>query len=208
VRPAFAELGLVVGQDVLDFGCGHGMAAVVLARGGARVTAFDLSAGYVREAARRARANGVSITFLRADGERLPFAAGSFDAVWGAAILHHLDGERVAAELHRVLRPGGVAVFCEPWGENPFLGFARRWLPYSGKERTPDERPLRRRDLRPYRRRFAAVQVRGYQFLAMLRRVVRARRLGSALDGADRLLLRRWPGLENWCRYVVVTLRR
>jgi len=54
---------------VLDYGCGHGMAAVVLARRGARVTAFDLSARYVAEAAARARANGVNVGFLQADGE-------------------------------------------------------------------------------------------------------------------------------------------
>src|SRR5262245_19609085 len=53
IRPALARLGDVSGLDVLDYGCGHGMAAVVLARRGARVTAFDLSARYVAEAAGR-----------------------------------------------------------------------------------------------------------------------------------------------------------
>ena len=52
------------------------------------------------------------------------------------------------------------------------------------------------------------VKARGYQFLAMLRRVVRTGSVGAALDGADQRLLRSWPALENWCRYVVVTLRR
>jgi len=48
-------------------------------------------------------------------------------------ILHHLDLTVAARELRRVLRPGGVAVFCEPWGGNPLLNFARRRLPYAGK---------------------------------------------------------------------------
>src|SRR5437867_2298100 len=61
IRPAFAQLGSLDGLRVLDFGCGHGMAAVVLARAGARVTAFDLSHGYLEEAGRRACANGVQV---------------------------------------------------------------------------------------------------------------------------------------------------
>jgi SAM-dependent methyltransferase len=208
VRPAFARLGPLAGRDALDFGCGHGMAAVVLARAGARATAFDLSGGYVREARERARANGVTVDVLQADGEQLPFPAGSFDAVWGSAILHHLDGDRAAAELHRVLRPGGVAVFCEPWAGNPALQAARRWLPYPGKHRTPDEQPLRRRDLRPLRRWFGSVGVQGFQLLGMVRRAWPSAPLGPWLDRCDGRLLRRWPALGNLCRYVVVTLRR
>src|SRR5262245_16984455 len=60
VRPAFDRLGDVQGRRVLDYGCGHGMAAVVLARRGARVTAFDLSSGYLAEAQQRARANNAA----------------------------------------------------------------------------------------------------------------------------------------------------
>src|SRR5207247_2155119 len=94
VRPAFRQLGDVRHMPELDFGCGHGMAAVVLARGGARVTAFDLSHGYLDEARTRARANAVDIDFVMADGARLPFADHSFQAIWGCAILHHLDLEK------------------------------------------------------------------------------------------------------------------
>ena len=63
VRPAFARLGDVSDLDVLDYGCGHGMAAVILARRGVRVTAFDLSARYVAGAA--ARASGMSVEDAR-----------------------------------------------------------------------------------------------------------------------------------------------
>src|SRR5438874_4612936 len=115
VRPAFAKLGDLRGKRVLDYGCGHGMAAVVLARAGAAVTAFDLSPGYVTEAREGATANGVTVECVVADGEDLPFPDGTFDAVWGSAILHHLDLSRAGRELSRVLKPGGVAVFCEPW---------------------------------------------------------------------------------------------
>ncbi|MFO0850865.1 MAG: class I SAM-dependent methyltransferase [Gemmataceae bacterium] len=207
VRPAFAKLGDVRGKAVLDYGCGHGMAAVVLARAGAVVTGFDLSPGYVAEAGQRAVSNGVAATFVAADAEHLPFADGSFDAVWGNAVLHHLDLDRAGAELRRVLRPGGVAVFCEPWGGNPVLEFARRRLPYPGKDRTPDEHPLRPRDLAPLRRHFPRLTVEGHQLFGMLRRVWPGRAV-RLLDALDARLLRLAPSAANWCRYVVLTLPR
>jgi len=208
IRPAFARLGALAGLDVLDFGCGHGMAAVVLARHGARVTAFDLSPGYLVEARQRALANEVAVNFVQADGERLPFGDASFDRIWGNAILHHLEPRTAARELHRVLKPGGIAVFCEPWGGNPLLAFARRHLHYPGKRRTPDEEPLRRRQVRFLREVFPDLQIEGHQFVSMLRRVLRPGRLVRALDRCDEVLLKRVPVFQHFCRYVVLTLRR
>ena len=63
IRPAFAQLGPLQGKRVLDYGCGHGMASVVMALAGVEVSAFDLSPEYVEEAERRADANGVTIEF-------------------------------------------------------------------------------------------------------------------------------------------------
>jgi SAM-dependent methyltransferase len=208
MRPAFERLGDVRGFDVLDFGCGHGMAAVVLARRGARVRALDLSLGYLAEARRRAEANRIVVDFVQADGDRLPFADGSFDRVWGNAVLHHLDLDRAASELHRVLRPGGGAVFCEPWGENPLLRWARQRLHYPGKERTIDEQPLGRHHVRLLRRVFPRVEVQGFQLLSMARRLLPSGRLVRGLEGCDRLLLAGLPGLRHFCRYVVLTLGR
>ena len=207
IRPAFAQLGDLAGSRVLDFGCGHGMAAVVLARRGAQVTAFDVSTGYLCEAGARAQANGVSISFASGDGVRLPFADGAFDRIWGNAVLHHVDLRSTAPELARVLAPGGVAVFCEPWGENPLLTWARQRLPYPGKERTPTELPLRQQDLTLLRANFASVEVRGFQLLSMVRRVLDRNRLLAVLEWCDDWFLRRVPRLQRLCRYVVLTMR-
>jgi hypothetical protein len=101
-----------------------------------------------------------------------------------------------------------MAIFCEPWGENPLLGWARRRIPYAGKERTPDEQPLRRRHVRVLRRVFPSVELRGYQLLGMARRVLPAGRMVAGLERCDTMLLERVPGLRQLCRYVVLTLRR
>lgn len=206
IRPAFAELGDLRGKRALDYGCGHGMAAVVLARAGADVTAFDISEGYVREAESRAAANEVSVRFAVADGERLPFPDGSFDAVWGNAILHHLDMDAAGRELRRVLAPGGVAVFCEPWGGNPILDFARRRLPYRGKHRTRDERPLMPADVEALRVHFPGLTVEPHQLFGMVRRVCRTDSILRVLDALDRRLFAAIPSAGKWCRYVVLTI--
>jgi SAM-dependent methyltransferase len=207
IRPAFEKLGPLVGLNVLDLGCGHGMASVVLARRGAKVTALDLSGGYLHEAARRAAANGTAVQFVQGDAERLPFADRSFDRVWGNAVLHHLDLRTAAQELMRVLRPGGWAVFCEPWGENPILELARRYLPYPGKERTRDERPLRSPDVEVLREEVPVVETEGFQLLEMARRVLGPGALSRGLAWCDARLLKRVPSLGHYCRYVVLTLR-
>src|SRR5947209_1204562 len=204
IRPAFKLLGDVGGRRVLDLGCGHGMASVVLARRGADVTACDLSPGYIREAQARGRANGVNIRWAQLDAERLPFADRSFDRIWGSAILHHLDLCRAGAELARVLRPGGVAVFCEPWGENRWLRWVRQHVTYPGKQRTADEEPLGRRHVAELRRHFPIVNVTGHQLLSMASRVVGDGAWIGALRRCDAALLERMPHWQRYCRYVVL----
>jgi SAM-dependent methyltransferase len=207
IRPAIARLGGVAGKQVLDFGCGHGMAAVLFAKRGGLVTGFDLSAAYVEEAKARARANGVQVRFLQAAAEELPFLDQTFDAVWGNAILHHLDLDVAGAELSRIMKPGGVAVFCEPWGENPLLEWARRRLPYPDKDRSRDERPLRERDLPAMTRHFGSVTMEPFQLLGMARRVWPGIPFHRTLDRCDAVLLRRWRSLGKLCRYIVLSLR-
>jgi SAM-dependent methyltransferase len=208
IAPAIDALGELAGRRVLDLGCGHGMASVVFARRGARVIGCDLSLGYLREARKRAEANGMTTRWIVCDGEQLPFADQSFDRIWGNAILHHLDLRSVTRELYRVLAPGGVGVFCEPWGGNRWLNWARQRLHYPGKQRTADETPLRPCDLVTIRERFPLMQVQGFQLLSMLGRAVKQPRLVGSLAWCDRQLLSKWPGWQQYCRYVVVTVRK
>ena len=208
IAPAFDALGDVRNKRVLDLGCGHGMASIVLARRGAEVTACDLSLGYVREAHRRCEANGVDAKLLVCNGERLPFADGTFERIWGNAILHHLDLRQAASEIHRVLAPGGIAIFCEPWGGNRWLNWARKGLPYPEKRRTADEAPLGPRDLELLRTVFPLLHVRGFQLFSMLGRVVRRPALVSGLSWCDDLLLRQLPGWQRYCRYVMIVVHK
>jgi SAM-dependent methyltransferase len=207
IRPAIGKLGDLKGKDVLDYGCGHGMATVVFARMGARVTAFDLSSGYLAEARARAAANEVDVKFVGADAEHLPFADHSFDRIWGNAVLHHLDVRRAGREVHRILKPGGTAVFCEPWGANVLLNWVRNRVSYRSKQRTADERQLGFADLHLLQAIFPTVEIEGFQLFSMIRRIWNSKSLVSALDRADRFLLDRLPSLQTYCRYIILTLK-
>src|SRR5262249_3401186 len=120
-------------------------------------------------------------------------------------ILHHLDLPRAASEIRRVLRWGGRAVFCEPWGENPLLEWARSRLNASNK-RTPTEKPLRNCQLAVLRGSFQNVRLQGFQFFGIGARSWPGLSWSRYLKSFDRLLLGSLPRLQRLSRYMVITL--
>jgi SAM-dependent methyltransferase len=85
---------------------------VRFARGGARVVGIDASeraAGLTRD---NLRLQGLQGSVAVADGEGLPFPDATFDFVYAHGVVQYAAGDtRVVAECHRVLRPGGLAMF-------------------------------------------------------------------------------------------------
>jgi len=94
------------GMRVLDAGCGMGRFAEVCADAGADVHAIDLSSAV--EAAARNLGHRPNLSFYQADIMNLPFADGSFDAIYSLGVLHHTTNTRRAfLSLVRLLKPGG-----------------------------------------------------------------------------------------------------
>jgi SAM-dependent methyltransferase len=99
----------------LELGAGTGYFSLNLLQAGVitEATCTDLSPGMVEALERNARALDLDVQARVADAEALPFADASFDLVFGHAVLHHLpDLDQAWREIHRVLAPGGVAVFA------------------------------------------------------------------------------------------------
>ncbi len=109
---AFADTaGVTAGRSALDVGCGPGaLTSVLVDRLGAdSVAAIDPSDSFVEACA--SRYPGVDVRL--APAEAIPFEDGRFDLALAQLVLHFVtDPSTAAAELRRVLRPGGVAAAC------------------------------------------------------------------------------------------------
>jgi SAM-dependent methyltransferase len=99
--------GVSPGQRVLDVAAGSGNAAIPAAEAGAEVTASDLTPELFDAGRRAAAAHGVTLDWVEADAEALPFDTGAYDVVLscvGAMFAPY--HQRTADELIRVCRPG------------------------------------------------------------------------------------------------------
>ena len=102
----------LTGARVLDIGCGTGGIAVTLVKehGAAHVTGIDIEGPACATATQRAEEQGLSdrITNRQVKPGPLDFADNSFDVVFSKdSIIHVHDKEALAADVFRVLQPGG-----------------------------------------------------------------------------------------------------
>ncbi len=108
--PRVMEFEECRGARWLEVGCGMGTDLLQFARGGARCTGVDLTPRSVEITRHRFKLYGADGNFMLSDGEHLPFQPESFDVVYSNGVLHHTpDTAGSIREVHRVLRPGGVA---------------------------------------------------------------------------------------------------
>jgi ubiquinone/menaquinone biosynthesis C-methylase UbiE len=128
---AQAELG--DGLRVLEIGCGTGNVTTRVKRAapGADVIGTDPDPLALARAQRKARGM-TGIRFERAYAQELPFADGEFDRVLSSMMLHHLDDDvkaGAAAEIYRILRPGGTLHIVDIGGHTTgHHGLAARWM--------------------------------------------------------------------------------
>ena len=121
-RSCVAHAGVSSGDEVLDVACGSGNAALAAAEAGGKVTGVDLTPELFDAARTRAAEAGVEIELVEGDAEALPFGDASFDVVISTfgcmfAPRHHA----AAAEIARVLRPGGRMCICS-WTPDGLIG--------------------------------------------------------------------------------------
>jgi SAM-dependent methyltransferase len=108
--PALVEAcGIGSGNVILDVAAGTGNASIRAAKAGAQVTASDLTPELLDAGRARAESEGLTLNWVEADAEHLPFEDESFDVVISSIGVmfapHHQDA---ANELVRVCRPAGT----------------------------------------------------------------------------------------------------
>jgi ubiquinone/menaquinone biosynthesis C-methylase UbiE len=114
------EMRIEPGMRALDVACGTGNVAIPMARAGAEVRGIDLAPNLLDQARTLAAAEGLAIGFDEGDAEQMPYGDGSFDVVatmFGAMFAPR--PEVVAAELGRVVRPGGLLAMAN-WNPASF----------------------------------------------------------------------------------------
>lgn len=103
------------GPVVLNAGAGAGSLTLRLVEQGLRVTSVDASAELCDWVRARLGPAAADNPVLRGDLERLDLPDAAFDAAVCGEVLEHLDDDAAAAaELHRVLRPGGLLLVTVP----------------------------------------------------------------------------------------------
>jgi len=109
-----SRLGLRPGMKCIDIGCGVGGPLRAIARfSGANVTGLNNNAYQIKRAVKKTNSMGLSkqCDFIKSDFMNISAEDGTFDAAYAIeATCHAPDKVGCFAEIHRILKPGGL--FC------------------------------------------------------------------------------------------------
>ena len=171
-------------------------------------TGIDISDIAVAQSTERAVEMGLTnVQFCTMNAEQMTFPDNSFDLVFGRGIIHHLDTDRSFAEIARVLRPNGTALFWEPLGHNLLLNLYRGHDP--GRRGRPMSIRFSALSFDLAHRHFGQVSSSFYGLTTILSVPFRDTRLGDAILGVASVVDRAMfhiPGVKWQAWYCLMEL--
>lgn len=206
---AFHLMGDLTGKRVLDLGCGKGENLLPLAANGADVIGVDLSPELLRFAERRVEKSGLAAAVAVGSAYATGLRSGSVDAIFCAALVHHLEIPRVRAEMLRILKRGGYVVLTEPIRFSGLYNRLRSLLPAQGNI-SDYEHPLTVSEWIQMSLGFQNEGLRYFRlpFVPFLQRVLRQQNPSLKAWQRSAWLLDRLPGLRKFATIAVVRLRK
>jgi 2-polyprenyl-3-methyl-5-hydroxy-6-metoxy-1,4-benzoquinol methylase len=160
------RMGSLRGKRLLDIGAGLGESSVYFALKGALVTTVDVSPGMVETALSLGKKFGVKLEGIIAGAEDLDVLDSSYDLVYIANTIHHVQNRALLFErISGALKPGGMFFSYDPLAYNPAINVYRRM---ATQVRTLDESPLTVADLKLARKYFRNVGHREFWISSLL----------------------------------------
>lgn len=197
-------LGEVRGRDILELGCGAAQWSIALARAGARPVGLDVSERQLEHARRLMEEAAVDFPLVHASAEAVPLPDRSFDIVfcdYGAMTFS--DPYVTVPEVARLLRPGGILVFC---GATPVIEMC-----YPEDSDHPQDRLLLDyfsmwslqyegyvEFMLPYGAWIRLFRAHGFAIEDLVELRPKPDAASSYRDEVDRGWYRRWPGEQIW----------
>ncbi len=219
------QIGNFDGKKILDVGCGLGEVSIYFALKGANVTALDISSGMLKKTSQLAKLNGVKIKTHLATAEDFNFSNNEkFDVIYMGNCLHHANIDQSMKNVVSHLNKDGIFLSWDPIAYNPIINIYRL---IATKVRTPDEHPLKLRDIKLIKNYFKFSETNYFWFttliIFMLMFIVQLKNpnkerfwktviyeskkwewLYKPLERLDKIILKVFPPLKLLCWNVVI----
>jgi len=202
-------------MKVLDYGCGHGMHAILLAKLGAEVYGIDVSEESLKIAKERTEREGVAdkTKFFNMDGENMAFKDNYFDIVIDGGTFSSIDINKALPEILRVLKPNGFLIGIETFGHNP-LANLKRWFNKKIGKRTEwaVSHILKTKDLKKAENYFKIKEVRYFHLFSMFifpfRNLASGKQIFKILDKIDYAIFMKIPLIKKLAFKIVFVFQK
>ncbi|MBU0488770.1 MAG: class I SAM-dependent methyltransferase [Bacteroidetes bacterium] len=198
----------IQGRRVLEIGATELSYSFRIAQKGGFVTGINVSESIVKRLNEVSKARMFRYAeFQCKEYHKSCFHPGTFDLVCGLGVLQLSDKEQVLAEVSRVLKPEGKAVFIEPLGHNRFINAFRR---RTGKLRPGNQKPMLLSDIVATEKYFEQIKVKYFHFFTIAATIFCGTVLYSPVYKIMRLIDKAafgiFPGFRKFAWYAMIEM--